>query len=119
MNSISKFYIVFLNQYGMFAQIPIISCSFICHIMNMKLFNVQLIPKHFLQFTRQRRLQLRPVALDPWIEQLLAEQEIPPEIRIESSLRSGAMGAIDSEHLRRAVVNVLTNALQVRAGGGL
>ncbi|BBO81864.1 hypothetical protein DSCO28_24300 [Desulfosarcina ovata subsp. sediminis] len=65
-----------------------------------------------LDFTRQKNLKKRPVKIDSWLEHLLAEQTIPEEIEYKLALDSGVSVPVDTEYLRRAVVNVIANALQ-------
>ncbi len=65
-----------------------------------------------LNFTRKKALKLTPVALDGWLEQLLSEQKVPDWVELRSTLVSDALVEIDTEYLRRAVINVMDNAVQ-------
>ena len=47
-----------------------------------------------------------------WIRDVLHEQVIPKTVEFTSRLHSGIVLSIDREHFRRAIVNVITNALQ-------
>jgi signal transduction histidine kinase len=65
-----------------------------------------------LEFSRDRKAALRPVALDPWIEQQVAEARAPEGLSVRCELDSGARLGIDSEKLHQAFGNVLLNAFQ-------
>jgi signal transduction histidine kinase len=60
-----------------------------------------------------RKLEVRPskVAIDSWVNGLLDEQRFPEEISCRRNLASGLELPIDLEHMRRAVVNTLANAM--------
>jgi signal transduction histidine kinase len=66
-----------------------------------------------LDYTRGMHLKRKSAALDPWLEGLLAEQEMPEGITLRKEL--GAPGLelpFDADRLRRAVINVFDNACQ-------
>ena len=65
-----------------------------------------------LDFTRQKNLKKRPIEIDPWLENLLAQQIIPEQIEYKLALDSRVLVPVDTEYLRRAVVNVIDNAIQ-------
>lgn len=65
-----------------------------------------------LDFTRKRELKPKPIDIDTWLSDLLDEQEIPEGIECKRDFRSGLLIPIDREYLRRAVINVVTNAVQ-------
>ena len=65
-----------------------------------------------LDFTRQKILKKRPIEIDPWLENLLAQQIIPEQIEYKLALDSRVLVPVDTEYLRRAVVNVIDNAIQ-------
>jgi PAS domain S-box-containing protein len=81
-----------------------------------------------LDYTRGRTLRPRPTHIDTWLEGMLdelqsfpARQTIPEGIVCTRELNSGVNIPIDREHLRRAVVNVIDNAidaLQDQASAG-
>lgn len=66
-----------------------------------------------LDFSHPRELSTEPQPLDSWIESFLAEEPLPETIELRVTLGSGdAAVAIDSERLRRAILNLLDNARQ-------
>ncbi|MBN1219606.1 MAG: substrate-binding domain-containing protein [Anaerolineae bacterium] len=67
-----------------------------------------------LDYTRERKLQLKPTNIDNWLNQVLDEQIIPENDNITRTraLQANIEVAIDGEHLRRAIVNVMNNALE-------
>lgn len=70
-----------------------------------------------LDFSRTRQPMLEPTLLDPWLLELLGEQEIPPEIEVQLDLGAeGLVMNLDRDHLRRAVINLVDNAVQAMAG---
>jgi PAS domain S-box-containing protein len=71
-----------------------------------------------LDFTRQRELQREPVHVDHWLAEVLEEISWPDDVRLTSRLACGATIEADPERLRRALVNVITNALQAMEGKG-
>jgi signal transduction histidine kinase len=68
--------------------------------------------RQLLDYTRERELQLRLTPIDPWLNTVLDEQTIPGDLACTRKLTAGVQVAIDQEHLRRAVINVVENALQ-------
>jgi signal transduction histidine kinase len=64
-----------------------------------------------LDYARDRVLQLRLTLIDTWLETVLDEQTIPADIVCIRELTSGIEIPIDSEHLRRAVINVVENGI--------
>lgn len=71
-------------------------------------------------FTRQRELQRMPVLLDTWVAGILDEMIFPADVRCHRNFASGVTVWVDGERLRRALVNVVENALQAmeeNAGG--
>lgn len=65
-----------------------------------------------LDFSRQRKIQREPLLIDRWLAELLDELSFPEEVKCCRSLASQAAVLADSERLRRAMLNVITNALQ-------
>jgi signal transduction histidine kinase len=53
-----------------------------------------------------------PTALDPWMNEILDEHAIGGVVRVTRELESGAAAAIDRQRLRRAVVNLIDNAVE-------
>jgi PAS domain S-box-containing protein len=68
-----------------------------------------------LDFTRRRELQRVPVELDGWLAGLLDEMSWPAGLQRLQYLSSGVIVPIDPERLRRALINVIDNALQAMA----
>jgi signal transduction histidine kinase len=69
-----------------------------------------------LEYTRARELNRRPVALDPWLGEVLDEQHLPEGIVLERRFAaSGTMVALDAERFRRVIINILDNAAQAVA----
>lgn len=65
-----------------------------------------------LDFSRQRSIEKEPHEIDGWLEELFDEMAFPDEVHCHWQLTSEATVMIDSERLRRVMVNVITNALQ-------
>jgi PAS domain S-box-containing protein len=65
-----------------------------------------------LDFTRQKELKPATMDIDVWLEDLLNEQKIPEGIECRRAITAGILVPFDSEYLRRAVINVVTNAVQ-------
>jgi len=71
-----------------------------------------------LDFTRVAVVDLEPTALDPWLAEVIAEQNLPDEVTLHREFGVGeATVPIDPDRLRRAVINVLENACQAMIGG--
>ncbi len=64
-----------------------------------------------LDFTRQKGLNPATMDIDVWLEDLLNEQKIPEGIECRRAINAGILVPFDSEYLRRAVINVVTNAV--------
>jgi PAS domain S-box-containing protein len=65
-----------------------------------------------LDFTRRRYPQCERFAVDPWLRSLLEELSWPEHLEKLWRLESGAVVFADPERLRRAMINVIDNALQ-------
>jgi len=65
-----------------------------------------------LDFTRQRKLKKAPMDIDVWLENLMGEYQLPEEIEYKPEMKSGTLISFDPEYLGRAVINVITNAVQ-------
>jgi len=66
-----------------------------------------------LDFTRITTLEFDKVNVDDWLKNVISELEIDPRIRIRWDLGlTGMLHSFDSERMRRAVANVVTNACQ-------
>lgn len=65
-----------------------------------------------LDFTRNWEIKFKQTDIDSWLGRVLDEQQFTEGIECVRELQSGIVLPIDSEHLRRAVVNVVSNAIQ-------
>ena len=65
-----------------------------------------------LDYARVRELEMEPTEIDPWLEELLEELVLPDGIVREQAFESGVVLRFDPEQLRRAVINLHTNAVQ-------
>lgn len=68
-----------------------------------------------LDFTRNKDLKLKKIDLDTWLKRLLVEQEFPKNVKLEMDLQSEMICEVSTEDLRRAVINVINNAVQAMA----
>ena len=69
-----------------------------------------------LDFTRNRELHLKKVDLDTWLKRLLSELEVPETIQVETTFKSEMLITVDTEDVRRAIINVVENAIQAMDG---
>jgi len=67
-----------------------------------------------LDFSRSPDSVMVEIAVDPWLLGVLDEEaaRLPPAVTVESELHSGATLPVHQDSLRRALVNLLTNAVQ-------
>jgi PAS domain S-box-containing protein len=65
-----------------------------------------------LDFTRQQEGTAEKIDLGPWVQSVLDEQTLPDEIDLQSDLPTGVVVSVNPERLRRAVINVFSNAVQ-------
>ena len=65
-----------------------------------------------LDFTRSRKIKLERADIDSWLGGVLEEYEFPEDVECIKELNTGITIPIDRELLRRAVENVVTNAVQ-------
>ena len=69
-----------------------------------------------LDYTRSHDLRLRSVAADTWLEEVLAEMQMPTSITLARDFDArGSRVAIDGERMRRVVINLVENAVQAMA----
>jgi len=68
--------------------------------------------EELLDFSRVKDLSPTPTDIDGWITEILSEMHIPKEIPCIPDLNSGIELSVDRERLRRAIVNVINNAVQ-------
>jgi signal transduction histidine kinase len=73
-----------------------------------------------LEYTRERRLNMKPSSLQGLTRDILSEQKLPPEIRLVTDLRgSDAEVMIDGDRFQRVVTNLIQNAAEaIRSGRG-
>jgi signal transduction histidine kinase len=67
-----------------------------------------------------RKLEIRPskVNIDGWVTRVLDEQTFPEGIVCRRNLFSGLEVRIDGEHMRRALINIVTNAVHALSEEG-
>jgi signal transduction histidine kinase len=68
--------------------------------------------EEFLDFTRSVAMEHEVVAMDEWLSELMDEIVVPEDIHREYAFESDVKLDVDPERLRRAVVNVVNNAVQ-------
>jgi len=69
-----------------------------------------------LDFTRIGNFELQPMHLDAWLQELVEEQRLPDGVSIELEFNLGnAFIMMDSDRLRRALINVIDNGCQAMA----
>ncbi|MFO7570527.1 MAG: PAS domain S-box protein, partial [Smithellaceae bacterium] len=71
-----------------------------------------LIIEDLLNYSRTQELNLKPTAIDNWINDVLGEMNPPHGVIVEKKLKSGATINMDQERFRRCILNILTNAYQ-------
>ena len=66
-----------------------------------------------LDFTRITDMELHPTKINEWLESVIDEQKIPEGIQLEKDFSLNDIElSVDSNRLRRAVINVMDNACQ-------
>ena len=65
-----------------------------------------------LDFSRQRRIEKIPILIDDWMTDFLEEMDTLKDVQMEKDLSTNSVVPVDPERLRRALVNVITNAVQ-------
>jgi signal transduction histidine kinase len=66
-----------------------------------------------LDYAGARDMVASPIRLDPWLNEVLNDQKVPPQIQLERCLGApGAVVSIDPDRLRCAVGNIFENALE-------
>ena len=65
-----------------------------------------------LDFVRGKEVILEAVKFDAWLENILNELTVPDGIILEKNLNSYTFAAIDTERMRRVIVNIFDNACQ-------
>ncbi len=69
-----------------------------------------------LDYSRDRPMQRCPTEIDPWLASLLEKYELPAGIVLCRRLAAAAAVALDREHFRRCMLNLLNNACQAMDG---
>ncbi|HWE73211.1 MAG TPA: ATP-binding protein, partial [Stellaceae bacterium] len=70
-----------------------------------------------LDYSRLRNLNLSPVVVDQWIDDVLNDQHLPPGIALIKQLgASGETIGIDADRMRQVVNNLVENAAQAMHG---
>ena len=66
-----------------------------------------------LDFSRTRELQCEAHEFDPWLDAVVHDQVLPPGVEMTLDLQAGkAAISLDSDRLRRVVINLIDNAAQ-------
>jgi PAS domain S-box-containing protein len=66
-----------------------------------------------LDFSRTRELKCERHAFDPWLDAVVHDQVLPAGVELELELGAGdAAISLDSDRLRRVVINLMDNAAQ-------
>jgi signal transduction histidine kinase len=66
-----------------------------------------------LDYAGSRDMVTSSIRLDPWLDEVLNDQKIPPRISVERRLGApGAVVSFDPDRLRCAIVKVFENALE-------
>jgi PAS domain S-box-containing protein len=65
-----------------------------------------------LSFTRAKKLNQQVTDIDHWLNNILEEHGMPENIEYTYKIDSGTKVIIEPEHFRRAIINVLDNAIQ-------
>lgn len=68
--------------------------------------------EELLDFVRPFGEKFHEIEIDEWLDETIREQSLPKNIEVEMEFNSKATLKIDPESLRRAVLNVMTNAFQ-------
>ena len=72
--------------------------------------------EELLDFTRKKEFHLKSMNIDKWLNQVISEQVVPESVKRVCTLRCGAEVNIDPDQFRRAIINVMDNALQALLG---
>ncbi len=68
--------------------------------------------EELLYYTRKRDIELKSEHIDKWIDDILLESEIPPETQLIRKSGCDFEIEMDSEKIRRCLVNLIDNAVQ-------
>ncbi len=64
-----------------------------------------------LEFVRGGNIKRKLTSIDPWLNEVIDDLDIPNTITVERELRSNCDYEIDVERLRRCLINLITNAI--------
>lgn len=73
--------------------------------------------QELLSYSSSRPLQLQPTDLGAWIQEVLDDHPFPEEVDLECRFAAVPPVAVDRERLRRAMVNLLENAVHAILSG--
>lgn len=65
-----------------------------------------------LDFTRRHENEIVATKIDNWLQGMLEEYRLPEGFTLQEEFSSGAQAHIDRESMRRAMINLLDNAVQ-------
>jgi len=65
-----------------------------------------------LDFTRKKELKKASTEIDVWLEDLMNNYKLPDEIEYKLEMNSGIFISFDPRYLQRAIINIVTNAVQ-------
>ncbi len=68
--------------------------------------------EELLDYARAYTTTLETTVIDPWLENFVAEQILPPGIEVQSGFASDAVVNVDRKKLHRALSNLVLNACQ-------
>jgi PAS domain S-box-containing protein len=71
-----------------------------------------------LDYTRIKELHCSVLAPDPWIDEVLDEQRLPADITLVRQLGADCLVKIDTERMRRVLINLVENAAHAVAEAG-
>lgn len=71
-----------------------------------------------LDYTRIKELRCTVLAPDPWFDEVLNDQRLPDDIVLARDLAADCLVSIDTERMRRVVINLIDNAVQAMADAG-
>lgn len=68
--------------------------------------------EEMLDYTRSQKVSLRKVPLDDWLMVTTDEMTIPADVVLERTFQSDAVVSIDTELIRRVLINLIDNSTQ-------
>jgi PAS domain S-box-containing protein len=88
-------------------------------IIDMNVERAAMIIEELLGFSRVRKLQHVPTNINTLLKDALTSLRIPSDIQVEYDLdETIPLALVDSEHMRRVFINLITNAVQAMPEGG-